>query len=120
MGLIQVFVVMNTKKESFEVTKWYDAQEFSGNKKKMINNLTMISKKLYSVITKKDIDSYKHMIGVGTEEDPEISDNNEITNKIFYAWYFGKCMDEKHLTYFFNKQTLAKGEISLEEIRSKM
>jgi len=119
MGFIQVFVVMNTINESFEVTKWYNTQEFGGNKTKMMDNLIMISRKLYSVVTKKEIEDHNHMIGCGSEYPVSIKNENSITDKISYIWYYGKCLDEERLSYFFPKKTLEEGEISLEEIRYK-
>ncbi len=66
MTLIQVFVVMNTLTESFEVTKWYDVSQ--GSRKRLENELSAISKKLYSKIVLKQRGNLPDMmIGIGSE-----------------------------------------------------
>lgn len=121
IGLIQLVAVINSLTESFEVTKWYDPSK--GDPQQMTNELRAISKKLYSQIVKQRgvEEPDKKMIAVGESSqvlEVKSSKAKDITTIVHYAWYKGHCLDPEKLSYFIPEKTLARGEMTLEEIRN--
>lgn len=121
ISLIQLVAVINSLTESFEVTKWYDQR--NGDPQRMTKELLAITKKLYSKIVEQQGGEVpdKKMIAVGESSqvlDAKSSKAKDIIKIVHYAWYKGRCLDPKKLSYFIPEKTLAEGDMTVEETRN--
>ena len=121
-GLVQLVCWTNSPRESFEVTKWYDPSKIV-NQEQINNELLAISNKLYSAIIeqhgRKAPKNKMTAIGMSSQVlDVKKSEEKDITNRVHYAWYEGRCLDPKRLSYFIPKKILIEGNMTIEEIRN--
>lgn len=84
-----------------------------------MNDLLAISKKLYLLVTKKEIETVGHMISIGADEISDIKPPNKknLIENIHYAWYLGHCLKPEKLLYFIPEKTLAEGMLTLKKLR---
>jgi len=115
--LVQVCAYANWLDESFEIWRLYPAnRSHKGILKEMRSLFLWIFSQVAINKALEDLECSSFTIGgVDDEVDVDLLRAGDITKRVYYGWYHGRCLDKERLQYFTPEKIIKHGVVELGE-----